>query len=412
MQHPVVAPARGRRPCARDVAPGRPGGRRRGAGRDRRPRTTQVTLTTSTRATSCGRCGRRWPSSAPGTARPTSSSRPERRTHRRAVGRGRQGRLPRRQPARGVRRRGRRHRRAVDRPRGARRGRLPAADDGRLPGDLRHRDRPLRHRRAEAAVAARARRRHDDHGVRASPSPTPAPTPTRSPPWPAGTATTGCCPAARSASAASTRPTRCSSSASWRTPARARCGPALFVVPTDAAGADRAPDPDGDHQPGEPVPAVPRRRPAARRRAGRRPGPGHRAAVRRPQPRAGHGGRLLAGGRPAAPCARRPSYAASAQVWGTPIGAHQGLAHPLAACQIEIECARLMTQKAAWLYRRRAGRRNRRQHRQVRRGRGGGARRRPGDPDPRRQRPLPGVRRRRAAGHVPRRAGSPRSAAR
>ena len=42
-------------------------------------------------------------------------------------------------------------------------------------------------------------------------------------------------------------------------------------------------------------------------------------------------------------------YARSREVWGTPIGAHQGLAHPLAACQIEIECARLMTQKAAWL---------------------------------------------------------------
>jgi len=42
-------------------------------------------------------------------------------------------------------------------------------------------------------------------------------------------------------------------------------------------------------------------------------------------------------------------YARTRQVWETPIGAHQGLAHPLAACQIEIELARLMTQKAAWL---------------------------------------------------------------
>jgi alkylation response protein AidB-like acyl-CoA dehydrogenase len=42
-------------------------------------------------------------------------------------------------------------------------------------------------------------------------------------------------------------------------------------------------------------------------------------------------------------------YARTRRVWGTPIGAHQGLAHPLAACQIEIELARLMTQKAAWL---------------------------------------------------------------
>jgi alkylation response protein AidB-like acyl-CoA dehydrogenase len=42
-------------------------------------------------------------------------------------------------------------------------------------------------------------------------------------------------------------------------------------------------------------------------------------------------------------------YARQRAVWGTPIGAHQGLAHPLAACQIEVELARLMTQKAAWL---------------------------------------------------------------
>jgi alkylation response protein AidB-like acyl-CoA dehydrogenase len=31
-----------------------------------------------------------------------------------------------------------------------------------------------------------------------------------------------------------------------------------------------------------------------------------------------------------------------------PIGAHQGLAHPLAEAKIEVELARLMTQKAAW----------------------------------------------------------------
>jgi alkylation response protein AidB-like acyl-CoA dehydrogenase len=42
-------------------------------------------------------------------------------------------------------------------------------------------------------------------------------------------------------------------------------------------------------------------------------------------------------------------YARTREVWGTPIGAHQGIAHPLAACKIEIELARLMTQKAAWL---------------------------------------------------------------
>jgi alkylation response protein AidB-like acyl-CoA dehydrogenase len=47
--------------------------------------------------------------------------------------------------------------------------------------------------------------------------------------------------------------------------------------------------------------------------------------------------------------AKATAYARDREVWGTPIGAHQGLAHPLAACQVEIELARLMTQKAAWL---------------------------------------------------------------
>jgi alkylation response protein AidB-like acyl-CoA dehydrogenase len=43
-------------------------------------------------------------------------------------------------------------------------------------------------------------------------------------------------------------------------------------------------------------------------------------------------------------------YARNRVVWQTPIGAHQGLAHPLAECAIELELARLMTAKAAWLY--------------------------------------------------------------
>jgi alkylation response protein AidB-like acyl-CoA dehydrogenase len=47
--------------------------------------------------------------------------------------------------------------------------------------------------------------------------------------------------------------------------------------------------------------------------------------------------------------AKATGYARERAVWGAPIGAHQGLAHPLAACQVEIELARLMTQKAAWL---------------------------------------------------------------
>ncbi|WP_017622634.1 acyl-CoA dehydrogenase family protein [Nocardiopsis chromatogenes] len=43
-------------------------------------------------------------------------------------------------------------------------------------------------------------------------------------------------------------------------------------------------------------------------------------------------------------------YAREREVWGRPIGAHQGLAHPLAQVKVEVELARLMTQKAAALY--------------------------------------------------------------
>lgn len=47
---------------------------------------------------------------------------------------------------------------------------------------------------------------------------------------------------------------------------------------------------------------------------------------------------------------RAVAYAGERNVWGTPIGAHQGLAHPLAEIKVELELARLMTQKAAALY--------------------------------------------------------------
>lgn len=43
-------------------------------------------------------------------------------------------------------------------------------------------------------------------------------------------------------------------------------------------------------------------------------------------------------------------YANERAVWKTPIGAHQGIAHPLAQCKIELELAKLMMQKAATLY--------------------------------------------------------------
>lgn len=44
------------------------------------------------------------------------------------------------------------------------------------------------------------------------------------------------------------------------------------------------------------------------------------------------------------------AYACEREVWGVPIGTHQGIAHPLARCKIEVELARLMLQKAAWLH--------------------------------------------------------------
>jgi alkylation response protein AidB-like acyl-CoA dehydrogenase len=48
--------------------------------------------------------------------------------------------------------------------------------------------------------------------------------------------------------------------------------------------------------------------------------------------------------------AKAAAYANERNVWGVPIGAHQGVAHPLAEAKIDLELARLMTQKAAALY--------------------------------------------------------------
>ncbi len=44
------------------------------------------------------------------------------------------------------------------------------------------------------------------------------------------------------------------------------------------------------------------------------------------------------------------AYAKSRKVFKEPIGAHQAIAHPLAQAAIEIEQAKLLTAKAAWLY--------------------------------------------------------------
>ena len=168
--------------------------------------------------------------------RTTWRRRARRRAHPRVVAGGRQTRLPRGEPARGVRRRRRRHVRAV-----AGDGRdggpgLRAADDGGVAGDQRHDHQQVRHRRAEEALAARPRRRLDRRWRSRSPNPTPGRTRTRSPPPPVATAATGSCPARRSSSPEST----------WRDAVlvvgrteEAKTGnlrPALFVVPTDTPG--------------------------------------------------------------------------------------------------------------------------------------------------------------------------------
>ena len=46
--------------------------------------------------------------------------------------------------------------------------------------------------------------------------------------------------------------------------------------------------------------------------------------------------------------AKAAEYAVTREVWGTPIGRHQGIAHPLAKAKIDVELARTMTDKAAW----------------------------------------------------------------
>jgi alkylation response protein AidB-like acyl-CoA dehydrogenase len=43
-------------------------------------------------------------------------------------------------------------------------------------------------------------------------------------------------------------------------------------------------------------------------------------------------------------------YATQRQVWSTPIGAHQGVAHPLAECHIAVELARMATVRSAELF--------------------------------------------------------------
>jgi alkylation response protein AidB-like acyl-CoA dehydrogenase len=61
-------------------------------------------------------------------------------------------------------------------------------------------------------------------------------------------------------------------------------------------------------------------------------------------------GAALANGAALSAIDQASRYAKERAVWGKPIGAHQGIAHPLAQAKIEVELARLMTMKAAWLF--------------------------------------------------------------
>jgi alkylation response protein AidB-like acyl-CoA dehydrogenase len=44
------------------------------------------------------------------------------------------------------------------------------------------------------------------------------------------------------------------------------------------------------------------------------------------------------------------AYAKERNVWGKPIGMHQGVSHPMAEAKVQLELASLMTAKAAWLH--------------------------------------------------------------
>ena len=107
------------------------------------------------------------------------------------------------------------------------------------------------------------------------------------------------------------------------------------------------------------------------------------------------------------------AYANEREVWGKPIGTHQGLAHPLAKCKVELELAQAddAEGRLALRQRRRHGRRRGGEHGEVRGGRGEHRLRRPGRADARRQRPRARVRPGQPADRCPRRAhraGQPR----
>ena len=176
------------------------------------------------------------------------------------------------QPPRRVRRRRRRHHRAGDRLRGAERGRLRAADDGGVPGDRGTIITRFGTEEQRKRLAARARRRlakimlrHHRAGRRLQLPPARHDGPPRRRRLAAQR------PQVLHLRRRRRRPSSSSPGTEDAADA-ARLKPALFVVPTDAPGSTALQARHGDRVAGQAVPALPGRRPAARRRADRRRG--------------------------------------------------------------------------------------------------------------------------------------------
>ena len=270
---------------------------------------------------------------------------------RRAVERaGRRG-VHRRQRRRGVRRGRRRPRRARHRLRGDREPGRAAAAPARLGGDLGRGDRRVRLAGAAQGVAARPGRPGARRSSSRSPSPTRGPTPTASPPPPPATATDGCCAAPSTTSPGSTRPTallvvarsgrdagrrrrscRCSSCPPTRRASSApRCRSTSCCRTSSSCSTSTTCGVPAEALVGD-------------------EGAGFRQVFHGLNPERITGAALGVGVARYA-LRRAAEYATTTAACGTrPIGAHQGVAHPLAQAKIETELAALMTHKAAWLH--------------------------------------------------------------
>ena len=183
-----------------------------------------------------------------------------------------------------------------------------------------------------------------------SPSPTPARTPTTSPPSPVATATSSGSPAARPSSPASTRRSGSWSSrapASTRNPGRAKLS--LFVVDVDTPGLEMQPiaveiaAPEKQYLVFFDNVEVPADRLIGEEHDGLRQvfyGLNPERIT----------GAALCNGIARYSLDKASVYARDRVVWGVPIGMHQGVSHPLAQAKVEVELARLMTSKAAFLH--------------------------------------------------------------